>query len=174
MPGMRQHFFLNCAMRYLVVLFLLISSNSYSQDVPVYDFKGFKAFLEKDNDTVYVINFWATWCKPCVEELPAFEKINAEYEGRPLKVILVSIDFAEKLEKQVKPFVLKKGLKSQVVLLDDPDANSWINQVDSSWGGSIPGTLIYKGSVRYFHEGSMSYEELQSHLTKFILPENEK
>lgn len=157
----------------LSILFLLPLGKAYTQDIPVYDFNSFRPLLEMDNDTTYVINFWATWCKPCVAELPAFERVNREYEGQAFRVILVSIDYKEKLEKQVRPFILKKGLKSQVILLDDPDVNAWINAVDTNWSGVIPATLIYKGRQRSFTEGSLSYEELKSQLDQFILPKNE-
>jgi len=135
----------------------MIHSNSL---IKVVDYSGLAPLLAKENDTTYVVNFWATWCKPCVAELPAFEKMNKNYNHKKVKVLLVSLDFPEKLEKQVIPYV-KKNLKSQVILLDDTDANSWIPKISETWSGAIPATLIYKNKERTFYEQSFTYEELQ-------------
>src|SRR5690606_6809447 len=54
-----------------------------------------KKYFQKKNDSIYVINFWATWCKPCIKELPAFEKIASEYADKKVKVLLVSLDFPD-------------------------------------------------------------------------------
>lgn len=136
--------------------------------IPVYDFAGFEPLINKEDDKTYVINFWATWCKPCVKELPAFEAINQEYADKGVEVILVSLDFSEKLESQVVPFVEKHGLKSDIVLLDDVDSNSWIPKVSEDWSGAIPATLIYNKTARKFYEGSFTYEKLETELKTFL------
>lgn len=132
--------------------------------VPAYSFAELQTLLTKNNDTTYVINFWATWCKPCVKELPAFEKLNAEYYKDKVKVILVSLDFPQNLETHLIPYIEKYKIQSQVILLDDSDANSWIPKVSEEWSGAIPATLIYKGDVNRFYERSFTYEELESEL----------
>lgn len=103
-------------------------------------------------DTTYVINFWATWCGPCVKELPYFEELNALYDGQAFKQILVSLDDPKKLESKVIPFLAKNNIQSKVVLLADGKANSWIDKVDPNWSGAIPITLILKGDGRKFYE----------------------
>jgi thiol-disulfide isomerase/thioredoxin len=139
--------------------------------IPTYSFADFDPkYLQQKNDTTYIVNFWATWCKPCIEELPAFEKINQEYSEQKVKVVLTSLDFPERLEKQVIPFIKKYDLRSEVVLLDDPDANSWIPKVSEEWSGAIPATIIYNQHERVFYERSFTYDELNSELTsKFQL-----
>jgi len=132
--------------------------------VPAYSFAELQTLLTKNNDTTYVINFWATWCKPCVKELPAFEKLNAEYYENKVKVILVSLDFPQKLETQLIPYIEKYKIQSQVILLDDSDANSWIPKVSEEWSGAIPATLIYNGKKRLFYEQSFTFEELENEI----------
>ncbi len=127
-----------------------------------------KNFLQKKNDSIYVINFWATWCKPCIKELPAFEKIASDYSTEKVKVLLVSLDFPEKIESQVIPFIIKNNIKSEVVLLDDADANSWIPKVSKDWSGAIPATIIYKNEDRKFYEQSFTFEELEKELKTFL------
>jgi thiol-disulfide isomerase/thioredoxin len=129
--------------------------------VKSYDYSGLEHFLSKDNDTTYVVNFWATWCVPCVEELPHFEKLNAKYKDDKVKVILVSLDMPKMVENKLLPFIKENQLKSEVLYLRDPDANSWIPKVDSAWSGAIPATLIYNKDTRRFFEQSFTYEELE-------------
>ena len=142
----------------------------YSNDtvaVKAYDYAGLKYFLKQKNDTTYVINFWATWCVPCVAELPNFEKINANYKKNKVKVILVSLDMAKMIDTRLLPFIKEKQIKSEVLLLRDPDADSWISKVDSTWSGAIPATLIYNADMRKFYEKSFTYDELEKEVSNF-------
>jgi len=132
-----------------------------------YDFKAFEPFLKMDNDTTYVVNFWATWCAPCVAELPNFEKVTSDYKNQKVKVILVSLDFKKQVETSLIPFTQKKNLQSQVIHLSDPDANAWISKVDTAWSGAIPATLIYNKSKRKFYEQSFTFDQLQKEITPF-------
>ncbi|TNJ44531.1 TlpA family protein disulfide reductase [Tamlana fucoidanivorans] len=149
---------------------LVINDSQVKNDIEleVYDFEGFKTFLNKKDNTVYVINFWATWCAPCVKELPYFETLDKAYRDQDVKVILVSLDFPHLYDKKLKPFIEKNKLTSKVIALDDVDMNHWIPQVDKNWSGSIPATIIYKNDNRKFYEDSFTYEELEVELKHFL------
>ncbi|TAI46722.1 TlpA family protein disulfide reductase [Flagellimonas allohymeniacidonis] len=135
---------------------------------PVYDFDGFEPLLHKDDSYTYIVNFWATWCKPCIKELPYFEQVNEEFKDKNVKVLLVSLDMPNMWKSRLEPFVEKKGIQSEVVILDDPKQNDWIPKVAEEWGGGIPATLIYKGKKRNFYEQEFTYEELTQELQQFI------
>ena len=125
-------------------------------------------FLNQKDDTVYVVNFWATWCAPCIKELPSFEEIGKKYKDQKVKVILVSLDFPKKVESNLIPFIERKKLVSEVIHLDDPDANSWIEKIDKNWSGAIPATIIYRNDSKAFYEQSFTYEELETELLKML------
>ncbi|MDU8885352.1 TlpA disulfide reductase family protein [Yeosuana sp. MJ-SS3] len=134
----------------------------------VYDFDGLEKFLSLKDDKVYVVNFWATWCKPCVKELPYFEKLNDNYSNQNVEVILVSLDFPHLYESKLKPFIQKNELTSKVVALDDVDMDTWIPKVSESWSGAIPATIIYKNDTRKFYERSFTYNELETEVKQFL------
>ena len=136
--------------------------------VVTYNYSELKPLLEKNDDKTYVINFWATWCGPCVKELPAFEKINNEYADKNVEVILVSLDFPKQVEKKLIPFIEKKNLQSKVILLDDVNEDVWIKAIDTTWSGAIPATLIYNKNKRTFYEQSFEYETLTNELKTFL------
>ena len=89
-----------------------------------------------------------------MEELPALERIGKDYDGTGLKVLLVSLDFPSQIESRLMPFIEKNNIHSEVLVLNDPDANKWIDRVDPGWSGSLPATLIYNRDTRIFHEGT--------------------
>ncbi|MBT8261642.1 MAG: TlpA family protein disulfide reductase [Bacteroidia bacterium] len=137
--------------------------------IMVYNFEGLdRALLQKNNDTTYVVNFWATWCKPCVKEMPYFEKVGAEYAKDKVKVVFVSLDFPDRLEPLVVPFIEKNKIRSEVVLLDDADANSWIPKVSDEWQGAIPATLMFNNKKRAFFERSFTFEELEKEVQSIL------
>lgn len=146
----------------ILLLCVLASVTSFSQ-VKLLTLNQLENRFEKGKDTVYVVNFWATWCSPCVKELPNFEKLNATYQNKPLKVILVSLDFKSKLDKVVKPFVLNKKLNSEVFLLDEKSQQEYIDRISKEWSGALPAALIVnsKTKSRNFYEQEFSYDELE-------------
>jgi len=153
---------------FLFVFIAFFSCDKKESTVKTYNYDALKPLLNKNGDKTYVVNFWATWCKPCVAELPSFEKINKDYKNKNVEVLLVSMDFANQIEGQLLPFIKENKITSEVVVLDDPDQNKWINDIDKSWSGAIPATIIYNKNKRAFYEQSFSEEELLTELKKFI------
>ena len=127
------------------------------EDIPVYNYDQLEPILNQQNDTTYIVNFWATWCKPCVEELPYFEELNKYALDKPMKVILVSLDFSKQLETKLVPFMNEHKIESEVIVLSDPDSNRWIGEIDENWSGAIPVTLLQNAKNRLFLE--MTFED---------------
>ena len=137
-------------------------------DVSTVDYEGLKPKLNKEDNKIYVVNFWATWCLPCVKELPYFEKVNQLYKSDGLEVILVSLDFPNQKQKRLIPYINKKKLQSEVIHFDDVNEQFWIADISESWTGAIPATLIYNKEKRKFYEQSFTYEELNKEIQSFI------
>ena len=131
--------------------------------IPVYNsFDEIEHILHKDNDTTYLINFWATWCKPCVEEMPYIEKINQEYADKKVKVVLVSLDFKRLAEKKLIPFIAENNIQSEVRLLADGFTSKWIDRVSSFWDGAIPYSVVYNQQDRAEMAVAHSYDEINN------------
>lgn len=132
--------------------------------IGIYNFEQFQSFLNAKNDTTYVINLWATWCSPCVKELPAFEDLQKKYANQKMRLILVSMDFLDKLESKLVPFLDKKNYSPaiELLVLDMENAEKWIEKLDPTWEGTIPATIIYNNKKRSFYEQSFTHEELET------------
>ena len=147
----------------ICLLFILFFGNLlFAQKIDVYKIDNLMRRIYNNSDTTYVVNFWATWCKPCVAELPEFEKLNLDYSSKKVKVLLVSMDFKEELEKRVKPFVEKTKYTCEIILLDEVNGNDFINKIYESWSGAIPATLITRKnkSLNEFIEKKVTYDFL--------------
>ena len=157
----------------LLILFLLTLTFSVNAQVKLISLKELEQRFAKGKDTTYVLNFWATWCGPCVEELPLFENLKTEYFKKPIKVILVSMDFKSKLKSNVIPFVKKHKLKSEVYVINEPNQQTFIDNVDKKWSGALPATLMVINNRRTFFEKEFTGTELED-LVKSIVHEDNK
>jgi len=148
-------------MKRLIFLFFLFIGLYASAQVKLLDM-GHLQKRVSNADTVYIVNFWATWCAPCVAELPNYEKFQAAHKNQPVKVLLVSMDFQSKLNTAVMPFVKKHQYKTETYLAQRKSDEEWINTVDKDWSGALPGTLIInsKKGIRKFYEKEFTYDEL--------------
>lgn len=154
------------------LLFILLSLSGIpakSQPVRVIKFDQLKQLVSQPNDTLYVMNFWATWCAPCVQELPQFEAIRRQYANRKLTVLLVSLDDRKTLSTKVIPFVRNRKIQSPVVLLDESDLNTWVDKIAPEWSGALPMTLILnnKHNVRQFIGKPVKEGELESIINQY-------
>ena len=97
--------------------------------------------LDAEKDRIQVVNFWATWCAPCLKELPLFEKLNDERKDVKVRLVSLDLDLDPNPDK-VRNFASRKKLKAEVIILNEKDPNSWIDRVDKSWSGALPATLV--------------------------------
>ena len=145
---------------FTITCFACFTFSAKAQKVPLIKIDQLESRIHTGKDTTYIINFWATWCAPCIEELPNFEKLNKEYKKEKLRILLVSVDFKSQFTSSVIPFVRKKKLKNEVLFLDETDQEEYINRIDSTWSGAIPASLFIRDNKRKFIENQLSYPEL--------------
>ena len=97
---------------------------------------------------VVLVNFWATWCGPCVAEFPAIVQVSRQYQSRGLTTIAVSADSLQDRQTKVEPFLTKQGAAFPVYLEQSADPEDFINAFDPSWQGDLPRTFIYDRAGR--------------------------
>jgi thiol-disulfide isomerase/thioredoxin len=144
----------------IVLCLSVLAVNAQTKVVPLLSLPALQKRISNP-DTVYIINFWATWCGPCVKELPNFETLQKTYKNKPLKVLLISMDFRSKLN-EVKSFAASRKLAAEVYLADKTSEQDFIDGIDKSWSGALPGTLIVNGKkhFRKFYEREFTFDEL--------------
>ena len=154
-------------MRLFLIICLSFISYAVSAQVRLLSVDDLDSRIAEGKDTTYVINFWATWCSPCVAELPNFEKLRLANLNKPVKVLLVSLDFKSKLQNTVIPFVQKNQLNAEVFLFNAQDRQADLQRIDKQWSGAIPATLFINKQKRRFYEKEFTETELKNTLLDF-------
>ncbi len=151
-------------------LILSLSGFTRTPKVDVIKIDDLQAMIAQPNDTTYVFNFWATWCSPCVKEFPDFQSLESKFPGAKLRVIFVSLDFLKDKARSLEPFVTKHDVRNAVFLLDEPDYNSWIDRVDSTWEGNLPASLVVNNAkhLRRFFPQEFGAQALSDTVKQFL------
>lgn len=139
--------------RFIILAGIVLSAVAISmaQNVRKISKDELAGILNNPSDKLHVINFWATWCGPCVAELPEFQKVVNASDSSQVDFLFVSLDFPSDAEKKLRPFLKKNNYTFKVVLMTEMDADSWIERVDPGWQGNIPATLIFNRARKIHH-----------------------
>jgi len=156
---------------FLALLLIVLTSSLFSQNIPVIKVTELEKRIFNNSDTTYIVNFWATWCAPCVKELPDFDSISKTHSNQKIKVLLVTMDFKEDVNSKVVPFVKKKKIISEVLLLDELNADYFIPKIANEWTGALPATVIInnKKNIKQFFEKKLTYEFLKNEIQQIEL-----
>jgi len=147
---------------FIAFFFLLPVSAQEVKKVKITDLEKMIA----ESKTPLVINFWATFCKPCMEEIPHFQKLGKKYEKDGVKILLVSLDMKDAYPDQVTTFIKKRKILTPTAWLDETNADYFCPRIDISWSGAIPATLFIdnRKSYRKFTEEPLSEEQLEKEI----------
>ncbi len=142
----------------LIITASLLLGNAYAQTIPKWKITDVENYVAKEENDVLVINMWATFCKPCVAELPGFIKVVDLYKKQNVKLLLVSLDLPSFYPNKIASFAKKHKFNSNIVWLQETDADYFCPKIDKAWSGSIPATLFInkKTGYRKFLEEEMS------------------
>lgn len=155
-------------MKYVLVSLLLAWGFGFapaSAQLRTMNVATFEKTYPTGGDTLYLYNFWATWCKPCVEELPAFSALAEELKDRPFKIVLVSLDFEQEAKTRLPAFIQRKGIVLPVWFLTDAHRNyDWLERISADWSGSIPATMMLnpQRGLSEFKEQAFTFESLKA------------
>ncbi|MBI5472439.1 MAG: TlpA family protein disulfide reductase [Ignavibacteriae bacterium] len=141
-------------MRMLLTVFaalVVLQAQGQTSAAPVLhpiDEKGLAELKAKSKGSVLVLNFWATWCKPCVEEFPELLKLRQTYAARGVQLVFVSIDDDARARQKVLAFLKKMKVSFPSYLKSSSDDERFINAVDPAWSGALPATFVFDKSGR--------------------------
>lgn len=145
-----------------LIIFMLLATGGFAQKAKMIRLADLQKLIAAPTEEIKVINFWATWCVPCIKELPLIEKLQGE--RKDVKVSLVSMDMdLDPDPEKVHRFVDRKKIQSEVLILDERDPNDWIDKIEKKWSGALPATLIIntKNGKRKFVEKELHEGELE-------------
>jgi len=150
----------------LLTTVLFFSVPAFGQPAEIIKLADLQQLMKDKSHPVHIINFWATWCAPCIKELPFFEKIAAEKQPG-VRVTLVSLDLdLDPDPGKVYKFIARKKIQSKVLLLDEQDPNTWIDQIDKRWSGALPATILinHRSGKRKFIGRALEEGDLEKYL----------
>ena len=151
-----------------LLLAIVIVINTHAQDISVWKLKDLQsAMIDAKQPTI--INFWATFCKPCIEEIPYFQNLVKKYNSEGIDLLLVSLDLKEAYPK-IKEFATKYRFNSSIVYLDETNADLFCPKVDERWSGAIPASLFINNKTGYrrFFEEQISEKKLEQEIRMLI------
>ena len=163
-----------CKLIILLLATVVMATEADAQKVPTWKIADLKAVIDTSQSPT-ILNFWATFCKPCIAEMPHFETLSKAYQAKGVRLIFVSLDLKESYPAEVENFMRSRNLSSPVVYLNESNADLFVPVVDSSWSGAIPASLFLnkKAGYRSFWEEPLSQEKLDAEIRKMLgLPAN--
>jgi thiol-disulfide isomerase/thioredoxin len=154
---------------FVSLVLVLLMHAAQAQEMPKWKVDDLKAAIEKaEGPTIF--NFWATFCKPCIEEIPYFQELAKKYEAAGVRLVLVNLDAPEEYPARIQAIAQKFKMTAPIAYLDESNADLFCPAVDKKWSGAIPASLFVntKTGYRQFYEDQLSREELEKEIGRMI------
>lgn len=154
---------------FFIALIFLLAANVEGQEIKKVKITDIEKIIA-ESKTPLIINFWATWCKPCLEEMPYFQEEAANHAGDSLKLILVSVDFQEEFPAGIKATAERRKITMPIFWLDETNADYFCPKIDPKWSGSVPATLLINNTTGYrkFFEEELSRDKLKKEIMAIL------
>lgn len=154
----------------ILILFFSLNVSFAQQVIHLKDIKDIENIKSENSGKVLVFNFWASWCKPCVEEFPDFLKLHDNFMNKDFKLIFISLDFKEDIESKLNPFLKNNNVDFTTYLLDAGNPEEIMNYFSKRWDGGIPSTFIFdkSGKMKKFILGGHDYNFFEKEIKKLI------
>jgi thiol-disulfide isomerase/thioredoxin len=156
----------------LIFVFLfLLSDISLPQDVRnLSSLEQIDSIKTASKSNVILVNFWASWCNPCVEEFPDLIKLKNDFADKGLRMIFISLDFPEEVDTKLKPFLKENNVDFTTYFCSFQKTEELMDYFDKNWDGAIPATFIFdkKGELKSKIIGSHSYNFYKKEISKYI------
>lgn len=148
----------------IIAVFSLIALDTQAQGVKQIRITDLEKTIA-DSKTPLIVNFWATFCIPCIEEIPYFQSLARKYEKDSVGLLLVSLDLKEDYEK-IKPFAAKRKFTAPIAWLNETNADYFCPKIDEKWSGAIPATLFVNNKTGYrkFYEEQIPEARLEKEI----------
>ena len=153
----------------LIFAAIFLAFSSHAQSIPKWKITDVEDFIKK-SETPVIVNFWATYCIPCIEEIPYFQELVKKYENKGVKLLLISLDFENFYPTRIKKFADKQKFTAPIVWLDETNADYFCPKIDSAWSGVMPATLFVnnKSGFRCFFEEQIPRDQLEAEILKLV------
>jgi thiol-disulfide isomerase/thioredoxin len=153
----------------LFILLIFVTTDSFSQEIKRIKITDLEKTIKESNGPL-IVNFWATYCVPCLAEIPYFQETAKQYKDKGVKLLLVSLDMKDAYPKKINTIAKKLKLNLPIYWLDESNADYFCPKVDSAWSGALPSSLFINNHTGYrkFFEDELSKEKLDKEIRSMI------
>ncbi len=153
---------------FFISFLIIVSVNVFAQEIPKWKIQQLENYIKK-TDKPLIINFWASFCKPCIEEIPYFQSLVKKYEKEGVKLLLVNLDLQQAYPK-IKDFAAMHKFTSSIVYLNETNADIFCPKIDDKWSGAIPASLFVNNKTGYrkFFEEQIPENKLEQEFKALI------
>lgn len=157
-------------MKTLFLALTLTTLAATAQSLTPVDEAGYQKLVQSNKGSVVLVDFWATWCKPCRAELPQLVKLQAKFQAKGVKLVTISADEPESVAA-AKTFLKDSGAAAlPSYLRRAKDDDKFINAIDNSWPGQLPALFLYDrtGKLTKSFLGESKLADIEAALQKLL------